>query len=142
MRAIWAAAFLLRRLRTEVGVALLVFLVVGVTAALLASAPRLLARAADAALLQELTSAKPTERNIEVSVVVPARGNGEPATQLGTRQTALLSSMPESVQSLVSQERRDGAIDQVHRHRRSAAKVHQHVHPAAVPGRARFGDTL
>ena len=50
MRSVWAAAFLLRRLRSEVGVALLILLLVGVTSALFAGAPRVFNLVADEGL--------------------------------------------------------------------------------------------
>ena len=71
MRGIWAAAFLLRRLRADVGVALLVLLVVGATAFLFAAAPRLLNRAADDGLRHDLSTARTSDRNIQISLVAP-----------------------------------------------------------------------
>ena len=50
MRSIWAAAFLLRRLRSEMGIALLILLLVGITTALFAGAPRVFNLVADQGL--------------------------------------------------------------------------------------------
>jgi putative ABC transport system permease protein len=100
-RGVWAAAFLLRRLRADAGVALLVFVLVGLTAGLFAVAPRLLARTSDAALEHELAGARVTERNIQVSVISPPGGPGQPldaALQAGVR---FEGSMPDSLRALI-----------------------------------------
>lgn len=101
MRRIWAAAFLLRRLRGDVGVAILVFLLVGGTAFLFAAAPRLLNRAADAGLTSALAAARPTDRNVQISVVAAAGDAGQPLAQLGTRRAAFEQAMPDSIRPLI-----------------------------------------
>lgn len=69
MRRVWAAAFLLRRVRSEPGVALMLVALVGVTAFLFAAAPRLLNQVSDGALRHELASARATQRNLQVTLL-------------------------------------------------------------------------
>ena len=73
MRSIAAAAFLLRRLRAEAGIALLILLLVGITTALFAGAPRLFNLVADQGLQAAFDDASPVARNVELSreFVVP-----------------------------------------------------------------------
>ena len=73
MRSIAAAAFLLRRLRAEAGIALLILLLVGITTALFAGAPRLFNLVADEGLQTAFDDASPVARNVELSreFVVP-----------------------------------------------------------------------
>ncbi|HSM38617.1 MAG TPA: hypothetical protein VK838_04725, partial [Candidatus Limnocylindrales bacterium] len=101
MRRLWAAAFLLRRLRADPGVAALVFLLVGGTAFLFASGPRLLNQAADAGLQHALVAARTTDRNIQISIVAADGDAGQPLAQLATRRAAFEQTLPESVRSLV-----------------------------------------
>ena len=77
MRSIWAAAFLLRRLRSEMGIALLILLLVGITTALFAGAPRVFNLVADQGLATSFDEASPVNRNIELSrqFVVPTFNN-------------------------------------------------------------------
>jgi putative ABC transport system permease protein len=73
VRSIAAAAFLLRRLRAEAGIALLILLLVGITTALFAGAPRLFNLVADEGLQTAFEDASPVARNVELSrqFVVP-----------------------------------------------------------------------
>jgi putative ABC transport system permease protein len=73
MRAIWAAAFLLRRLRTERGVVVMIVALVGVTTFLAASGPRLYNLVADAGLREAVDQALPPIRNVELTqdLIVP-----------------------------------------------------------------------
>jgi len=77
VRSIWAAAFLLRRLRSEMGIALLILLLVGITTALFAGAPRVFNLVADQGLATSFDEASPVNRNIELSrqFVVPTFNN-------------------------------------------------------------------
>lgn len=68
MTALWAAGLLLRRLRSEAGIVLLIALLVGATAFVFAAAPRLFDRAADDALRFAATSAVPLQRNIALNM--------------------------------------------------------------------------
>lgn len=69
MRSLWAAAFLLRRLRVEAGIALLIVALVAATSFVFAAAPRLLDRVADDGLRHELRIAGPVQRNLQLSTV-------------------------------------------------------------------------
>ena len=64
MSRLWAAAFLLRRLRTERGVLVLVVLLVAITSLIVAAAPRLYNSVADAGLHAVLADTSPARRNI------------------------------------------------------------------------------
>ena len=69
MRSRWAAAFLLKRLRGEVAIALLIVALVGATSFVFAAAPRLLDRVADDGLRHELRITSPVQRNVQLSTV-------------------------------------------------------------------------
>ena len=104
MRSLWAAGFLLRRLRTEVGVVAILVTLVALTSFLLAGAPRLFNLAADAALIDQLRSAPVVDRSIQLSStsVSPDDGSLDAVDQLGaTYQSAL----PESVGGLIAERR-------------------------------------
>ena len=64
MGSVWAAGFLLRRLRAEVGVVALLVALVALTSFLFAGAPRLFNLVADAALVDQLRTAAVTDRDI------------------------------------------------------------------------------
>ena len=101
MRSVWAAAFLLRRLRSEVGVALLILLLVGVTSALFAGAPRVFNLVADEGLHAALDDASVVGRNVELSreFVVPAFD--DPLAVVDRLGEQYLARFPESLGSLV-----------------------------------------
>ena len=67
MSRIWAAAFLMRRLRSERGVLLLLVLLVGATSLIVAAAPRLYNSVADAGLRSVLSETSATRRNIALT---------------------------------------------------------------------------
>ncbi len=102
MRGIWAAAFLLRRLRSEAGVALLVLVLVGATAFLFAAAPRLLNRAAEDGLQHDLAAARTADRNIEISLVAPGLAGIRSLEAMTTQQAAFLDQLPEDVRTLIA----------------------------------------
>ena len=86
MRSMWAAAFLLRRLRVEVGIALLIVGLVAATSLVFSAAPRLLDRVSDDGLRHEVASSGPVQRNLQlstVSVLPDAAGSLEAVNQLG-----------------------------------------------------------
>src|SRR5688572_14502377 len=99
MRAIWAAAFMLRRLRSDAGVALMVFGLVAVTAFLFAAAPRLFNSISDAGLRHELREARSVERNLQISVIGPASSRG--LERVETEGEEFQRLMPESITSLL-----------------------------------------
>jgi putative ABC transport system permease protein len=103
VRSIWAAAFLLRRLRSEAGIALLILLLVGITTALFAGAPRLFNLVADQGLTASLDQAPPVGRNVELSraFIVPTFNDPLPVIdQLGEQY---LDRFPGSVRELVGE---------------------------------------
>ena len=86
MRSMWAAAFLLRRLRVEIGIALLIVGLVAATSLVFSAAPRLLDRVSDDGLRHEVASSGPVQRNLQlssVSVLPDAGGSLEAVNQLG-----------------------------------------------------------
>lgn len=64
MSRLWAAAFLLRRLRTERGVLVLLVVLVAITSLIVAAAPRLYNAVTDAGLHSVLAETSPARRNI------------------------------------------------------------------------------
>jgi putative ABC transport system permease protein len=103
MRSVWAAAFLLRRLRSEAGVAVLILLLVGVTSALFAGAPRAFNLVADEGLHEALDEASPVARNVELSreFVVPAFD--VPLAVIDRLGDQYLARFPETLGSLVEE---------------------------------------
>jgi len=102
VRAIWAAGFLLRRLRAEPGVILLVVALVGITTFLFAGAPRLFNLVADEGLRRELDDASPAQRNIEISreFVVPTFN--DPLSVLERLGQTELTRFPDTIRPLVT----------------------------------------
>ncbi|MGH3074567.1 MAG: hypothetical protein ACRDQC_06570, partial [Gaiellales bacterium] len=79
MRALWAAGLLLRRLRTELAMILLLFVIVASTSFVFAAAPRLLNRVYDDALRYAAQIARPSDRNVTLnlaSTIGPGSGDG------------------------------------------------------------------
>lgn len=90
MTRLWAAALLLRRLRTEIGIAALIAILVGATSFVFAAAPRLLNRAGDDALRYEAAKALPLQRNIALSLdssLDPGAGGVAGVAAVGTELT-------------------------------------------------------
>jgi putative ABC transport system permease protein len=102
MRGIWAAAFLLRRLRAERGIVLLLVALVGVTSFLVAAAPRLYNLVADAGLRREVAEASTARRNIELVQQLVMPPGEEPADLVDRLGRTYLSLFGERVQSLVA----------------------------------------
>jgi putative ABC transport system permease protein len=102
MRSLWAAGFLLRRLRTEVGVVALLVALVALTSFLFAGAPRLFNLVADAALVDQLRTAPVAERNVQLS------STGGVGLDLGTVDdvgAAYQRAFPASIGSLIAERR-------------------------------------
>ena len=97
MRSIWAAAFVLRRLRGDGGVALMVFGLVAITAFLFAAAPRLFNTVADAGLRHQLEESRPVQRNVQISVLGAGSGSRNPVRALGRAREEFLGDMPASL---------------------------------------------
>jgi putative ABC transport system permease protein len=102
MRSLWAAGMLLRRLRDELGILLLICALVGATSFVFAAAPRLFNRVSDDALRYAANVATPAQRDITLSLdsSLPA---GEDGGVGGVRAYAeeLSSKFPASVDELI-----------------------------------------
>jgi putative ABC transport system permease protein len=105
VRSIWAAGFLLRRLRSEVGVVALLVTLVGLTAFLFAGAPRLLNLVADAALVDQLRSAPAADRGIQLSSTTVSPGGTDPLAALDEIGDEYLRAFPESIGKLIGERR-------------------------------------
>lgn len=111
MRAIWSAAFLLRRLRADAGVVLMVFGLVAVTAFLFAAAPRLFNRVADDGLAHQLAAARSLQRHLQISVLGPGQPFDDQATAFAEIGEQFQADMPDSVANLV--EERTVTVDSI-----------------------------
>jgi putative ABC transport system permease protein len=103
VRAIWAAAFLLRRLRGEIGIALLIVGLVAATSLVFSAAPRLLDRVSDDGLRHELATSGPVQRNLQlstVSVLPDQEGSLEAVNALGDE---LAAEFPPVVRNAIGQ---------------------------------------
>ena len=103
MGRIWAAGFLLRRLRAEIGVVALLVALLIVTSFLFAGAPRLFNLAADAALVHHLDLASAVDRDVELTAISfpPTGPSSLPAVdEFGSAE---LQSFPDSIRNLISQ---------------------------------------
>lgn len=105
MRSLWAAGFLLRRLRAEVGVVALLVTLVALTSFLFAGAPRLFNLVADAALVDQLRSAPVTDRNIQLSSTSLHRGDGEEVATVDQLGETYQRAFPESIGRLIAERR-------------------------------------
>ena len=102
MRALWAAGFLLRRLRSEPGVMVMLVGLVAVTSFLFAAGPRVFNLVADDGLRHHLTAAPAVQRNLQlssVSVIPPNNTALETVYGLGARYR---EDFPDTLESLVS----------------------------------------
>ena len=131
----WAAAFLLRRLRVEVGIALLIVGLVAATSLVFSAAPRLLDRVSDDGLRHEVESSGPVQRNLQlstVSVLPDAEDSLEAVNELGD---SFADEFPAVVRNAIA-----GSAAGLHhgalRHRRSA-RLHDLRQPSLPvrPGR-------
>jgi len=104
MRLVAAVAAILRRLRAERGMALLVFLVVAVTAFVVAAGPRLFNHVADDGLRYAVAHATAVGRNFQFSTVdqVPA-DEVDPLAVVARRGDTIRSGLPDSVRDLIDE---------------------------------------
>ena len=105
MRSLWAAALLLRRLRSEVGVAVLLFVLVASTSFVFSAAPRLFNRVSDDALRYAARVATPVQRSIGATLMsnisaLPGEGVAK-VTAYGERVAA---QFPASLTALIASE--------------------------------------
>ena len=101
MGSVWAAGFLLRRLRAEAGVVALLIAMVALTSFLFAGAPRLFNLVADAALVDQLRAAPVTDRNIQLSRVSVAPGTADPLAVIDEEGVQYQQAVPESIGPLI-----------------------------------------
>src|SRR6185369_8354412 len=105
MPALWAAGLLLRRLRTERGIILLIVILVAATSFVFAAAPRLCNRVADEALQYAVQVAPPAQRNLAlnvVSAIAPTSKGGVSGVRAYGDQLA--EPLPKSVTSLAGEQ--------------------------------------
>ncbi len=102
MRLVGAVAVLLRRIRAERGVAILLFVLVAVTSLVVAASPRLFARVADAGIRYEVARATSAQRNLQFTTVdqIPAEDD-EALANIEGRAERLMERLPASVGQLV-----------------------------------------
>jgi putative ABC transport system permease protein len=105
VRSIWAAGFLLRRLRSEVGVVALLVALVMLTSFLFAGAPRLFNLVADAALVDQLQAAPVVDRGIQLSSTAVSPPGEDPLAELDRIGSEYLQAFPESIRQLIGQRR-------------------------------------
>jgi putative ABC transport system permease protein len=103
VRSVVAAAYLLRWLRAEAGLALLIVTLVGVTSFLFAAAPRVFNEVADAGLRHELSVAPAQRRGIELTSISHVAPFGDPVAVVERQAGTAFDRFPASVQSLVAE---------------------------------------
>ena len=102
MPLVGAVAVLLRRLRAERGVAVLLFVLVAVTSLVVAASPRLFDRVADAGLRYDVDRATATQRNLQFTTVDRIRAaEGDALANVDARGDGLLERLPESIGRLI-----------------------------------------
>src|SRR5688572_1447241 len=102
MRLMGAVAVLLRRLRAERGVTVLLFVLVAVTSLVVAASPRLFDRVADAGLRYEVDRATSAQRNFQFTTVDRIRVDEDDAlANVDGRGVRLLEGLPESIGQLI-----------------------------------------
>ncbi|MDP9468613.1 MAG: FtsX-like permease family protein [Chloroflexota bacterium] len=103
MRSLWAAGLLLRRLRNERGIILLVFVLVAATSSVFAAAPRLFNGVSDDALREAARVAPPSQRNLALSLDASfAPGSMGSVASVRAYGEELAGHFPESVAALIS----------------------------------------
>jgi putative ABC transport system permease protein len=104
MRSLWAAGILLRRLRTDATMVVLLVVLVAATSFVFAAAPRLFNRVADDALRHTMRTALPAERNVIIglaSAIDPGPAGGVAGVRaVGDEQTGRL---PASLANLIAE---------------------------------------
>lgn len=101
MGSLWAAGFLLRRLRDEVGVVALLVALVGITSFLFAGAPRLFNLVADGALVHELAGAPAVDRDLQLSSVSSTPPGQDPLAAVDQVGEAYQAAFPDSIRQLI-----------------------------------------
>src|SRR6185295_20305487 len=98
---IWAAAFLMRRLRAERGVLVLLVLLVAATSLIVAAAPRLYNSVADAGLRSILAETSVPRRNIALTRDVPATPEDLTPEALRQQGADLTNQFDPAIQSVI-----------------------------------------
>jgi putative ABC transport system permease protein len=104
MPRLWAAGLLLRRIRPDAGMILLLFALVAATSFLFAAAPRLLNRAFDDALRHEMVAAPAVQRNLAFAMagqISPGSDGGVAAVRSYTDD--LETQLPPTLRGLIAQ---------------------------------------
>ena len=103
MRLLGAVAVLLRRIRAERGVAILLFVLVAVTSFVVAASPRLFAQVADAGMRYEVARATSAQRNLQFTTVDQIRAEEDDAlANVDDRGEGFLERLPDSVRQLIA----------------------------------------
>ena len=102
MGRIWAAAFLMRRLRSERGVLLLLVLLVAVTSLIVAAAPRLYNSVADAGLRHVLDETSTPQRNIALTRDLQADAASLTPEALRAQGADLVAPFDPAIKSVIS----------------------------------------
>jgi putative ABC transport system permease protein len=103
VRSLWAAGMLLRRIRAEWGMLLLLFCVIGATSFLVAAAPRLFNRVSDDALRYAVRTSSAVGRNLVlalVSTISPGTGG---VSAVRTEGEQLAAHFPPALDALITQ---------------------------------------
>lgn len=95
---------LVTRLRRDWWPALLLALLVGVTALVAAVAPRLFNQTADAGLRHEVASASAVERGIQLGRITRIEGGPDALAPVATVESEVQALLPDSVQSVIDRE--------------------------------------
>jgi putative ABC transport system permease protein len=105
MRSLWAAALLLRRLRAEWGIVLLIATLVASTSFVFAVTPRIVSRAADAALHDDLVRAPASQRQVSIrSAGRIAPGSAGGVTGVRTFGERIGGRFPPSLTALIEEQ--------------------------------------
>ncbi len=105
MRAVASIVALLRRLRDERAVVILLFLLVAVTSVAVAAGPRLFNQVSDEGLRYAAAHATAAQRNLQfLSVDRFEPGPGGPFDGVAARGSSLRGGLPESVRSLIGED--------------------------------------
>jgi len=103
MTGLRTVMILLRRLRAERGMVLLIFVLVAATTFMLAAAPRLLNRMSDEGLRHELGTSLASQRNVQVSTVdLPAGRLGANLEAVESQGAMHEETFPDSLRALIS----------------------------------------
>ena len=102
MQSLWAAGLLLRRLRSERGIILLIVVLVAATSTVFAAAPRLFNRASDASLQQALDVAQAAQRNVAMRLDGSFEPGADPLADARAYGDQLAARLPASIADVVS----------------------------------------